>query len=410
MMADNHDDTLSLAELLSALIQIPSVFEQEHAILDFVTRQLDQLGLPVVKVAFDAERLTSLPGAQPPFSLVAGRHNLVARYPGRGGGRSLVLNCHLDVVPGGSPQHWTHPPFSGHMDHAANLVYGRGAMDDKAGVTLALGVLRRLVAEAPPLSGDVIVHFVLEDEATGNGSLLCIEDGHGGDGAIILDGTRGDKAISQHAGNLQFSLSVKGRPASVSVSHMGCNAAEALMAFLLHLRDKILALNSGRAQHWAQFPSPNQCVTQSINATAQPLTVPDSAEAMCYMTFTPPHTVESMRRYMEAEVSDFAARHQVPDMTIHWQGWFAAEPVMSPCAELERVIQAALHAVGRPSIPFGPSTGTSDLRHFAARNIPCVLFGPGRGFNPHRADEHFHLDDLEPMVTLLTDIVRRWTA
>ena len=49
--------------------------------------------------------------------------------------------------------------------------------------------------------GDLLFHFVLEDEITGNGSLMCLEAGHTADAAIILDGTRPDRAIEQHAGD-----------------------------------------------------------------------------------------------------------------------------------------------------------------------------------------------------------------
>ena len=48
------------------------------------------------------------------------------------------------------------------------------------------------------------------------------------------------------------------------------------------------------------------------------------------------------------------------------------------------------------------------MRHFAKRNIPCLLYGPGRGFNPHRADEHFFLDDLPFMMKLYLDMVVDW--
>jgi acetylornithine deacetylase/succinyl-diaminopimelate desuccinylase-like protein len=73
-------------------------------------------------------------------------------------------------------------------------------------------------------------------------------------------------------------------------------------------------------------------------------------------------------------------------------------------------MQAVAQSLGWPRMEFVPSTGTSDMRHFAARGIPCVLFGPGRGFNPHRANEHYYLDDLPKMTTLLLGMIERWCA
>lgn len=395
------------SDLLAELIRIPSTYESEHGMLAFVEAHLSRLGVEFSRVPYDADRLQSLPGSVPPYSRADGRHCLVARYPGRKGGRSLVLNCHLDIVPAGPLDDWTHPPFSGHIDDTGKI-FGRGAMDDKAGVALCLLVLEHLVAEAPPLSGDVVVQFVIEDEITGNGTLLCLDAGHGGDAAIILDGTRGDTAINKHAGNLQFSVKVTGRPASVSVSHMGLNAAELLFELLLRLRQETFALNEGGASPWNRFPSPNQFSTQTVNSVGRQLTVPDHAEAMCYMTFTPPHTLQTIRERIETTVRQLAAERSAPEIAVQWEGHFFAETVVSDSTALEAAMQAVARSLSTPPIEFVPSTGTSDMRHFVAQGIPCVLFGPGRGFNPHRADEHYHLDDLPKMTAFLLETVRQW--
>jgi len=398
------------SELLAELIKTPSIFGQEEEILAFVGQRLVQLGLRTDRVNFDGEKLRCLAGAQPPFSAKPGRHNLVARIPGHGGGRSLVLNCHLDVVPSGPEEAWSHPPFSGYIDKESNIIYGRGATDDKAGVAIALALLEIVATGTYDLAGDLIVQFVLEDETTGNGTLLCLEAGHGGTAAVILDGTRGEKAITQHAGNLQFSIQLAGKPASVSVSHIGVNAAEMMSELLLGLRHDIFALNVGRPVPWDRFPSPNQFVTQSICSVGRPLTVPDTAEALCYLTFTPPATVAGMRRRIEEFVRSFALSRNISVPILRWDGWFAVDPVASTTGPLEGVMQEAAKVMGRSAIDFGPSTGTSDLRHFVSYGIPCVLFGPGPGFNPHREDEHFHLEGLAEMVAVMLEIIRRWTG
>src|SRR5438270_9587450 len=120
--------------LLQELIRIPSCFEQEHAIIERVAGHIEALGLPVIRVYHDADRVQALQGAQPPFSTVAGRCSLVTHVPGAGRGRSLVVSTHLDIVPEGDAANWRFPPFAGHIDETRNVIYGRGAMDDQAGV------------------------------------------------------------------------------------------------------------------------------------------------------------------------------------------------------------------------------------------------------------------------------------
>src|SRR5262245_42315499 len=130
--------------LLQDLIRIPSSFEVEHAIVARVCEHLTALGLTPMLVPIDAAALRRNPGAVKPISDVPGRNNVVVRLPGRGAGRSLILNCHLDTQPEGDWRAWTHPPFSGHIDAASNAIFGRGAMDDKAGVAIGLGLMQML--------------------------------------------------------------------------------------------------------------------------------------------------------------------------------------------------------------------------------------------------------------------------
>jgi len=232
--------------LLQELIRIPSHFGSEHAIVDRVARHIRELGVRVERVPHDPQRLRLLPDAQPPLCDTPGRCSLVARIPGAGQGRSLAINTHLDVVPEGDTAQWQYPPYAGHIDAERGIIYGRGAMDDKAGVVVALALLETLARGIVRPAGDVVFHFVLEDETTGNGTLLCLDAGHGADAALILDGTRKEKAVNEHAGNMEFEVRLSGRPASVVVSHVGVNAAELMARLLIRLREAFFALNETR--------------------------------------------------------------------------------------------------------------------------------------------------------------------
>jgi len=394
--------------LFQALVGQRSVFEQEHGIVDLVTRQIAAAGVEVVRVPHTRAALESLPGAQPPISGVDGRASLVAHIAGAGSGPSLAFNAHLDIVPEGDTSAWTHPPFAAEIDYARGLLYGRGAMDDKAGVTIALAVLETLVHAGHRLGGDVIFQFVLEDERTGNGSLLCLASAPRPDAAVIIDGTRPDNAITGHAGQLQFGIRVHGRPASVSVSHVGVNAADRAARLVVRLADAVSLLNATRSEPWTRFPSPFQLVTQGLSACGAPLTVPEYAEAVCYMTFPPPWTLDRARQFLQADVAAFAREYQLcPSPELQFTH-FAVEPVESDATSLAAVLQECARAEGYGRIDIGPSTGTSDLRHFAAAGIPCLLYGPGRGFNPHRPDEHYTLADLPRMIRVFVDLASRW--
>ena len=80
-------------------------------------------------------------GHQVPFELdFAGRPQLLARFAGAGGGRSLLLNGHIDVVSGEPKARWTDDPNTPVVRDG--LLFGRGSCDMKGGVA-SMGWPRR---------------------------------------------------------------------------------------------------------------------------------------------------------------------------------------------------------------------------------------------------------------------------
>ena len=112
-------------DLLRRLVQIDSVNPTlvpggrgEQEIASFVARVLSDAGIET--------RLQEV---------VPGRPNVIGRLPGRGEGRTLVFNAHLDTVSVEGMDN----PFSGRV--ADGKLFGRGAWDTKGGLAAALTAL-----------------------------------------------------------------------------------------------------------------------------------------------------------------------------------------------------------------------------------------------------------------------------
>src|SRR5262249_51620773 len=219
------------------------------------------------------------------------------------------------------------------------------------------------------------------------------------------------RLINEHAGQLQFAITVRGQPASVAVSHLGLNAAEVAARLVLALRDAVHALNGVRTAPWTRFPSPFQLCLQRIHSEGAQLTVPDRADVQCYVTFAPPLVLSDVRdlvaRTVRAVESRLGPEAPASPVTIHWDG-LAVEPTRALAGTLQDIVVAAARRAGVAGVVPGPSTGTSDLRHFARLGIPGVLYGPGNGHNPHRADQHHAVGDLVTMVAIYLDVIRSW--
>jgi acetylornithine deacetylase/succinyl-diaminopimelate desuccinylase-like protein len=149
---------LTVTELLQELIRFDTTNPpgNEAACVAFLRNVLEQEGL---------ETQT--------YEQEPGRPNLVCRLAG-GAAPPLLLQGHVDVVTTVG-QRWTHPPFEGRIDDG--YVWGRGAVDMKAGVAMLVDAFLRAKREKLALPGDLVL-VVLADEENGGdlGARFLVEE------------------------------------------------------------------------------------------------------------------------------------------------------------------------------------------------------------------------------------------
>jgi len=179
------------ADLLSSYVQIPSVSGEEKEAGEFFARFCRDHGLHV-HVFTDEED----------------SYNFAASlYPLEKGKPNIVFLTHIDVVPAGDEDGWTHPPFSGEI--ADGMVWGRGAIDNKAmGVMQVLAILQFVEkAAARDLPYNVSLLAVSGEETGGDKGARIIAEkflgelnpvvvyGEGGAGITGLLGAEPEKPV-----------------------------------------------------------------------------------------------------------------------------------------------------------------------------------------------------------------------
>jgi carboxypeptidase PM20D1 len=147
-----------LVERLAQAVRIRTVSHERSADTDAQTRAFHAFlaaAFPRVHAALGRE--------------VVGGGSLVYTWRGRAAAsRPVLLAAHLDVVPvdPSTAGEWTHPPFAGAV--AGGYVWGRGALDDKAGLMAMLEAVEMLLAEGYEPQRTFLV-AVGHDEELGGG-------------------------------------------------------------------------------------------------------------------------------------------------------------------------------------------------------------------------------------------------
>ena len=124
---DDHRE--QMVSFLQDIVRIPSVTGDEAEIQAFIADYLQKIGCDVDMFVPSLDELKTHPAFVPVDASYDDRPNVVATIAGSGGGRSLLFNGHVDVIPEGPPGKWEYGCWSG--DIADGRVYGRGTSDMK---------------------------------------------------------------------------------------------------------------------------------------------------------------------------------------------------------------------------------------------------------------------------------------
>src|SRR3954451_9755330 len=133
---DRQDELIAT---IAELVRQPSVLGNEAGVQAIVARRLGESGMSVEQYDMpdDTPQQPNGGNSGVPF---AGRPNVHGLRAGAGGGHSLILNGHVDVVSAEPVSAWSHDPWGAEV--VGSRMYGRGAFDMKSGVGVNLFVTR----------------------------------------------------------------------------------------------------------------------------------------------------------------------------------------------------------------------------------------------------------------------------
>jgi acetylornithine deacetylase len=392
----------AMVALLEELVAAPTLLGEEAAGQAVMRRAFAALGLDPVDVPMDAAALARHPAGAPHSWPVEGKANVVADWNGSGGGRSLILNGHVDVVSAEPASLWTADPFRARVD--GDWMYGRGAGDMKSGLAAMVGAVRGLQRLGLRPRGRVQLQSVVEEECSGNGALACVLAGHTADAAILTEPTQGAIWNAQ-VGVLWFQVRAIGAPAHAGEAGEGSNAIEASYAVIEALRAIEAELNAHRPPLFAAYPHPINLNVGMIRGGDWPSTVAGECVTHFRLAQYPGEPIEDLKARVERAVAavDSGFRFEVCYDGFQCEGY-----ELEPGAPLVTGLQDAVARVTGQAPPLFASTATTDARTFQLYgDTPAVCFGP-LAEHEHGVDERVHLPSMTHTAQAIALFIADW--
>jgi acetylornithine deacetylase/succinyl-diaminopimelate desuccinylase family protein len=359
-----------VCETLMDLVRIASVNPPggEAPVAEYLARRFAALGLPgEVK------------------EIEPGRPNFVGRLAGSPGGRRLVFNTHLDVVPAGGG--WSRDAFDPWVQDGK--IYGRGSCDPKGCLAAMLHAIEAVHAAGVRLAGEVVLAGAMDEEVSSLGTRAMAAD-LGADMAVVGEPTNCDVCVA-HKGSCRPVAVVAGRSAHAAEPGPGVNAITGAIPLLAALERYGRQL---RRRRHRLVGSPTAVVTMIQGGTKANM-VPDRCEILVDRRLIPGETQEDVRAEVEAVFASLRAKHPALDVRIGRFGPTTGGP--SETDARDPLVLAGLKSVsrvlGRRARPRG-FTLNCDMGIFREHGVPCLILGPGDPKLAHQPDEFVPVDQL----------------
>ncbi len=352
------------------------------------------------------------------FAIEPGRENAVGVVKGAGGGRSLIYNGHVDVVPVGDPANWlSGDPFSGKID--ADRVWGRGATDMKSGIMAQTFAARALKECGITLQGDLILEAVVGEEVMDHecGVTATIKRGYTADAAIVSEPSSPPSPLAVvpiSPGLLWFSVTVAGKSAHSSMRGTSFRAGGDGASVGVNAIDKgVLIFNALRQleDEWGltkQHPlfAPGHFTIHPGVVQGGPHGVMVPFFLSEYMTldycvwYSPDDDPEDVKREISTQIAraaqlDAWLREHPPvvDWKMNWPANTpdAVEITEVTCAAHQQAAVGTRFA-GRPDVV--GFAAVEDATWLTKGGVPAISYGPGDLRVAHADDEYVLIDEV----------------
>ncbi len=277
-------DQYEVTALLKEMVQIDSTIEGawEFELGDFVYNWLEQ------HCAAAGVQLRRKPVRD-------GRFNVVAYWPGEIDDPRFVFLTHLDTMPVG--EGWTKDPFGAEV--VEGKLYGRGALDMKAGFAAALVAFKNAVNSGKKPKHSLVYVATTDEEGTDMiGGQAAVTGGWATPASWVLDTEPSGGVIgAAHKGTYWAEMVFHGKASHGSRPYDGADAVAAMAVAIGHIRTAL------EQAQYEEGTSPSTVCFGTIQGGINTNIVPDLCTLTMDIRFSPPQSLASIETILDEAVA-----------------------------------------------------------------------------------------------------------
>ena len=363
-----------LVQLASELIRIPSFKTEETPAAKHLHDYFQRRGYSV-----------DLQEIEP------GRYQTIATLKGTGGGKTLMLNGHIDI--NSLTLNWRRDPWTPVLE--GDRLYGHGVQNMKGVVSCIVHAAEAIRLSGVQLKGDLIVACVAGETQGGEGTYYLTQHGPAADVAIVAEPFGVGNVVTVHAGIVHMAIHTYGVSGHIRNLPETVNAVQKMTTV-------IQALGNVEFAHIPRGDLPALPVLNvgsiiggrgSNYVLNEPPYVPDLCTIMVDVHFVPGMTVEGIvadiRRILDKLTEEdpelrYAIEIPPPDF-FKGRRRLVMDPLDVPTTEyiVEAVARNHQAVTGAPPNVIGSlipnSYSANDTCHLWKAGVPCLIYGPGVG-------------------------------
>ncbi len=375
----------SIKQQMSTLISLPSISStlaeydlSNEAVIHQLADWCETLGFKIDIQCVDKERK---------------KFNLLASLGTGPGG--LILSGHTDTVPC-NENRWNSDPFT--LTEKNDRLYGLGSCDMKGFFSLVLTAVASI--NKKQLKAPIFILATSDEETSMAGARALATLGLPKARAAIIGEPTGLKPIHMHKGIMMESVKITGQAGHSSNPELGNNAMEAMHSVISELIEYRGELQTQYSHSGFSVPTPTLNLG-CIHGGDNPNRICGQCELHYDLRFIPGMQMSQLRQGINKRLQKVAKK---TGTKIEGISLFDGIDAFATDKNSELVkLAEALSGYGAEAVAFA-----TEAPFFSAQNIDTIVMGAGSIDQAHQPDEFMALDQIDPMVSYLKQMINHY--